>query len=283
MKNSGPPATAELAAILRLLDDETPEVRRFVAERLESTSGDLSDELAELAWEGSEYERSLLSGILLPARRATLRREWIVPSRGAGGLGDDWDSLEHLLRLLSDYLHDGVTLRQALPDSLDLLADEAVEYAAADSEERLAAFLFGGGRFRGNRESYYDPRNSDLAYAIAMGTSNPIGLCLIYLFVARRLGMEVWGVNFPGHFLCRIDSESGPLIVDCFDGGKLHPMESLVAFQAELAREKRAALADVASPGVVLQRVLLNLASSFAGLKIKDDAALIAELRETLA
>jgi len=280
---SGSPVTIELSAILRLLDDDTPQVREQIAQRLEETTGDLSEALAELGWAGTEQERRLLSRLLVPARRETLRREWIVPSGGLGGLGDDWDLLEHLLRLISDFLHDGVTMRQALPDALDLLAEEAEEQLSADTEEALRGFLFDGGRFRGNRESYYDPRNSDLAGTLSTGTSNPIGLCLVYLFTARRLGLDVSGVSFPGHFLCRIHDDGEPVIVDCFDDGKRHHLATLLAAHPELGREQRAALSHASSPGAILNRVLLNLASSFAGLKQEEDAGLIAELRSTLA
>ncbi|OYV00049.1 MAG: hypothetical protein CFE26_24590, partial [Verrucomicrobiales bacterium VVV1] len=184
----------------------------MVSDRLARTSGDLSELIADLGWDSNEADRALLSELLHPARAGTLRREWIVP----GALGDDWDSLEHLLRLISDFLHDGVSLRQSLPDAFDLLAEEAEENDASDSEEELCEFLFGGGRFKGNRESYYDPRNSDLGYTLSAGTSNPLGLCLVFLFTARRLGLEASGVPFPGHFLCRFHEEGEPVIVDCF-------------------------------------------------------------------
>lgn len=272
-------ATTELSVLLRLLDDETPEIRARVAERLAAGEGDVSESLAELGWEGTSADRELLSNLLLPARRETLRTEWAMPS---GGLGDDWDQLEYLLRLLSDFLHDGVTLRQSLSDALDLLAEEAEENDAAVSEESLRQFLFESARFRGNKESYYDPRNSDLAFVVEAGTSNPIGLCLIYLLTARRLGLDVTGVGFPGHFLCRIQDEGQPVIVDCFDNGKRHHLASLLAAHPELGREQREALKYPAEPGAILNRVLLNLASSFAGMKRDEDAALIAELRGTL-
>ncbi|BCU75817.1 transglutaminase-like domain-containing protein [Luteolibacter sp. LG18] len=277
--NASAIATPELSVLLRLLDDETPEIRERVSACLARTTGDVSDSLAELNWEGSPADTELLSKLLLPARRETLRTEWAMPS---GGLGDDWDQLEYLLRLLSDFLHDGVTMRQSLSDALDLLAEEAEENGGADSEEALRQYLFESGRFRGNKESYYDPRNSDLAFVIEAGTSNPIGLCLVFLFTARRLDLDVTGVGFPGHFLCRIQDEGQPVIVDCFDSGKRHHLASLLAAHPELGREQREALKFAAEPNMILNRVLLNLASSFAGLKQEEDAALIAELRETL-
>ena len=38
-----PPTSEELVALLRLLDDDTPEVRERVAQRLALCGGDLSD------------------------------------------------------------------------------------------------------------------------------------------------------------------------------------------------------------------------------------------------
>src|SRR5690606_3538983 len=126
-----------------------------------------------------------------------LEREWVAPTGGAQALAEDWDSFEALLRSLSDFLHDGVTLRQPLSDALDLLAEEAAESGVL-TEEDLRAFLFGSNRFQGNRSDYYDPRNSDLAWCVAEGRSNPLGLCLIFILTARRMELDVEGVNFPG-------------------------------------------------------------------------------------
>jgi hypothetical protein len=282
--NGSSPTTSlqELSSLMRLLDDETAAVRERVSARLAETTGDLSESLAEIGWAGTARERHLLSNLLHPARQATLRREWIVPSGGFGALGDDWDLLEHLLRLISDFLHDGITMRQSLPDALDLLVEEAEENGATLNEDSLREFLFESERFRGNRESYYDPRNSDLSFVIEEGTSNPLGLCLVYLFVARRVGLDVAGVAFPGHFLCRIHSEGEAVLVDCFDQGKRHHLATLLEAHPELGREQRAALKHAATAGAILHRVLLNLGSAFAGLKREEDAALISELCATL-
>jgi hypothetical protein len=276
--SGGSPASGELSALLRLIDDETPVVRDLVAARLAQTTGDLSESIMDLGWSSSDSERALLSELLHPARAETLRREWIVP----GALGDDWDSLEHLLRLISDFLHDGVSLRQSLPDALDLLAEEVEEDGASGSEEELCEFLFDGGRFRGNRDSYYDPRNSDLGHALSTGSSNPIGLCLVFVFTARRLGLEVSGVPFPGHFLCRYHQEGEPVIVDCFDHGRRHRLSTLLREHPELGLQQKLSLKTFATPDMILQRVLSNLSSAFSGLKREDDANLISELKSTV-
>ncbi len=275
-----PPSPEELDALLRLLDDETPEVRTRVAERLGQCGGDISEWLATRPVQPTSHERGLLVEMLSPPRRTTLAREWIAPTHGAAALQEDWETFEALLRILSDFLHDGITLRQPLSDALDLLAEEAAEAGVQTSRE-LAAYLFQDGRFTGNQDGYEDPRNSDLAWCITEGLSNPLGLSLIFLLVGRRLEMEVEGVNFPGHFMCRIYQDGYPVIIDCFDNGQLHLQFTLLE-SPDLTRTQRAILQQSAGPGTMLARLLNNLQQALVKSGRVADARLIGELVGTL-
>jgi len=278
--NAAPPTAGELAALLRLLDDSTPAVRTRVAERLSLCNGDISEWLATQPQTLSSMETALLKDMLRPARRENLAREWIAPIGGAAALAEDWEALEALLRTLSDFLHDGITLRQSLGDALDLLAEEAEEEGITHAKD-LRKFLFKETRLSGNQSDYYDPRNSDLAWAIAEGRSNPIGLCLIFILVGRRLGFEIEGVNFPGHFMCRIFDEGYPIIIDCFDNGQLHVQFTLLE-SPQLTRKQRQILSQAVAPGTILQRLLENLARSFEESALMEDAQLIRKLQQTL-
>ena len=274
------PSFAELGALIRLLDDETPEVRQRVAERIALCGGDLSEWLAASSIHLGEAERNTLAGMLRPARREVLRREWLAPTGGADAMRDDWDQLEAMLRVISDFLHDGVTIRQPLSDALDLLAEEAQAEGVTSARE-LRKFLFADGRLVGNADEYDSPDNSDLAWCIEQGRSNPIGLAVIFILVARRLDLVVEGVNFPGHFLTRIHEEGYPVIVDCFDGGRLH-LQSTLLESPELNREERDQLRRTASPGAILLRLLNNLVAALDAAKRPKDARLAREMRGSL-
>ncbi|MEO5916890.1 MAG: transglutaminase-like domain-containing protein [Luteolibacter sp.] len=278
--NAEPPAPEELDALLRLLDDETPEVRGRVAERLALCGGDISEWLATRPRQLSAHEKELLAEMLSPPRREILSGEWIAPTGGAAALQEDWESFEALLRALSDFLHDGITLRQPLSDALDLLAEEAAE-AGVGSANELRTFLFKGTRLTANQENYYDVRNSDLAWCLAEGRSNPLGLCLIFILVGRRLDFEIEGVNFPGHFMCRIFEDGYPIIIDCFDKGQLHVQFTLLE-SPDLTRAQRELLKQSAGPGTILLRLLNNLNQSLEKTGRIEDAELIKELLATL-
>jgi regulator of sirC expression with transglutaminase-like and TPR domain len=108
---------------------------------------------------------------------------------------------------------------------LDQLAEE-VKDRLADETAPLVVLtevidtLYRRRKLKGNREAYYDPRNSFLNDVMDRGVGIPITLAVILLEVAWRLGLPVEGVNFPGHFLVRFMGDEFDLLVDPFDSGE---------------------------------------------------------------
>src|SRR5258705_4061572 len=74
-------------------------------------------------------------------------------------------------------------------------------------------------RFSGNLVDYYDPRNSYLNEVMERRTGIPITLSILYLEVGKRLGLNLKGVSFPGHFLVKLAVKRGQLVLDPFTGG----------------------------------------------------------------
>ena len=84
----------------------------------------------------------------------------------------------------------------------------------------LNQVLFEELKLRGNREDYYDPRNSFLNDVLDRGLGIPITLSIVYMEVARRIGLALSGVGMPGHFLLKYNSEDGKeTLIDCFNRG----------------------------------------------------------------
>lgn len=74
--------------------------------------------------------------------------------------------------------------------------------------------------YAGNHDEYYDPRNSYLNEVLERRLGNPISLALVQMEVARRLGVPLDGVSFPGHFLVRLPVDDGVLVMDPFNRGR---------------------------------------------------------------
>jgi len=86
----------------------------------------------------------------------------------------------------------------------------------------LADQLFVREGFHGNKADYYDPRNSFLDEVLTRRTGIPISLSVVYVEVARRVGVTASPVGFPGHFLVRIDDQDQRrLMIDPFHGGNV--------------------------------------------------------------
>ncbi len=123
------------------------------------------------------------------------------------------------------------------PETDPKAARDGLEALAERAEKRLGRVHDPGGRvlglvdflhrdegFRGNTESYDDPRNSFLHQVLVRRKGIPITLSIVTIEVARRLDIPVHGVSFPQHFLSRATGNVD-LIIDAFAGRTLDDEE----------------------------------------------------------
>jgi regulator of sirC expression with transglutaminase-like and TPR domain len=75
--------------------------------------------------------------------------------------------------------------------------------------------------FSGNVNNYYDPDNSFVHKVLESRRGIPITLAIIYIELARTVGLDAEGVSFPGHFLVKINLHEGPVVLDLFTGQSL--------------------------------------------------------------
>ncbi len=128
----------------------------------------------------------------------------------------------------------------------------------------LNSYLFEEQGFRGStQEQYYDPRNSYLNEVLERRLGIPITLALVYLAVGRQLGLDLEGVNFPGHFLVRCALPGEQLFIDPFMAGRLLEPHDLEELLCRVNRGQTMPLEErflrVASPRQILARMLRNL------------------------
>lgn len=125
---------------------------------------------------------------------------------------------------------------------VDRLAAHAPLAGATDALAVRAAFLAeyvcAECGFAGSVD-YYRRSNSYLDDVVASREGIPITLAVIYLAIGRRMGLDIEGVNFPGHFLIRISERDESVLLDPFSG-TLTTLEAcqarLRAFQGDEAR-----------------------------------------------
>jgi regulator of sirC expression with transglutaminase-like and TPR domain len=151
----------------------------------------------------------------------------------------------------------------------------------------LSDYLFTEERFTGNQIHYEDPRNSFLNEVLDRRTGIPITLALVYMEVARRAGVHVEGVNFPGHFLVRAPvarhpfDDSPDLIIDAFHGGALLSEDACRELLRQHAGDEAVfdyRLLGRATKPQILARMLLNLKRVYVRLHSFPQARDVTEL-----
>jgi len=75
--------------------------------------------------------------------------------------------------------------------------------------------------FSGNVNNYYDRRNSLLPAVLESRRGIPISLAVLFIEIARHLGLDAMGVSFPGHFLVKVPMPKGDVVIDPFTGHSL--------------------------------------------------------------
>ena len=158
-------------------------------------------------------------------------------------------------------------------DRLAELAREAepIVTAGDDTVEKvqlLSHFLFEQKGFEGNGEEYSDPRNSFLNQVLDRRLGIPITLSVIYLEVGRRLGLNLYGVSFPTHFLVKAVDERGELLIDPFSKGIILSLEHIKARLAQIYNqpvEVHPAMLKSAGARQILVRMLRNLKGIYTG------------------
>jgi regulator of sirC expression with transglutaminase-like and TPR domain len=117
---------------------------------------------------------------------------------------------------------EGPVDESAVEARFDSLAARVVETGDADRLDALVRVLSEDEGFRGDTGRYDAPENSHLPTVLERRRGLPILLSIVYAEVARRAGIPLYAVNFPGHVLVAAPSVADfPRVLDPFHGGQL--------------------------------------------------------------
>lgn len=190
--------------------------------------------------------------------------------------------LDQLARLLDvkhdreiDLFHAALLIARLDQDELDVdayrgdfqrMAEELksqMPEQAGEAEKlgSLNKFLFEANGFHGSRADYYNRANSYVNQVLDDREGLPITLSLIYMELAREIGLNVVGVGLPGHFIVKFIAADGKeSLIDVFEAGRTLSREQANArVQAATGRELNDGDLKPASPKAILVRMLHNL------------------------
>jgi regulator of sirC expression with transglutaminase-like and TPR domain len=265
-----PPARlseSQRVALVSLLADDDPAIYRTVRDKLIACGPAARDWLRPHLLSRDPLLRRRAQGIVQHFGRLTADTRFLAFCLKQG---EDLD-LEQGAWLLAQTQYPDINVEayQAQCDAFAAELRERIVFApgARAMLGTVNKFLFTELGFGGNEQNYYDPDNSYLNQVMDRRVGIPISLCLVYLFVAQRLRLPVAGVGLPGHFVCRFQTSSEEIFIDCFNRGRLLTkadcVQLLLNGQYDLHDECLVPL----SPRRILMRLCGNLHKIYYHLK----------------
>ncbi|WP_193172380.1 SirB1 family protein [Nisaea nitritireducens] len=142
-------------------------------------------------------------------------------------------------------------------DHLASIVTTAMKSTAETPDAALRQAIAGEFAYEGDQKTYDDPQNANLIRVIDRRKGLPVALGILNIVTARALGLEACGLNFPNHFLIRLQWDGGRAIVDPFNGGvslDARALRDLLAqFQGPSAELTQAHYSDVSDLDILLR------------------------------
>ena len=128
-------------------------------------------------------------------------------------------------------------------------------------------YLFSEKGFHGNTVHYYDPDNSYLCRVLDRRVGIPITLSVVYLLLARRLGLPITGIGMPSHFLVKCEASGRELFIDPFNEGQSLTKRECVNFLVNSGYGFKEHYLQPVTDQEILVRIMRNLLYIYGELK----------------
>ena len=246
----------EFDALIRLLDDPSETVKQAVQARLSELGPAVLPRLRQAQTTAAEPLRSHLIETAKHLHVAGIEQAWTAL------MAQPDPDLERGVFLLALYGYPDLDIAyyRARLDEFAAQIRPRVERAEGyERAEILSQFMCERLGFIGNHEEYYDPDNSYINQVINRRTGIPISLSAVYILLARRLDLPVYGVNMPAHFVVKYHDEREEVFLDVFNGGVPFTREAGVRSLFKVGITPQPAYFRAASTKEILLRMVHNL------------------------
>jgi regulator of sirC expression with transglutaminase-like and TPR domain len=264
---------SQRAALISLLADDDPAVYQLIRTKLLSFGPAACEWLRPQTLSSDpRMRRRALEILNHQARRANDERFLEFCRRH----GEDLD-LEEAIALLAATRFPEIN-REAYAALFDTWAGSLRDRleAVATVQEKLSLvnrFLFEELGFTGNDHYGYEPDCCYMNRIVDKRSGNPIGLCALYLFIARRLRLPVAGIGLPGHFICRYQSSTTEIYIDCFRKGIFLSKADCIKYLLHANYGLAEGQLTPVSPKRMLLRMCNNLVTTYGHLEETEEAA----------
>ena len=271
---------SELKALVSLLEDD--DVRNEIEGRIMGMGTSVIPFL-EIEWEES-FDPKLQGLIEDIIHRLQFQ---LLQERLEIWKNEETDDLLKGMWLVATYQYpdlDIVNLRQELEQLYyEIWLEHNPEGHYFDQVKMMNSVLFNKLKYRSNTQNFHSPANSNINIVLETKRGNPITLCVIYMLVAQKLGMPVYGVNLPNMFILTYKSDETQFYINAFNRGLIFSKEDIDSYITQINLNPQPIFYEPCSHKDIIIRVLRNLIVAFEKLDEHykaDDVKLLLNLLE---
>ncbi|MEY3405772.1 MAG: hypothetical protein RL161_1202 [Bacteroidota bacterium] len=137
------------------------------------------------------------------------------------------------------------------------------EMTAMERIKALNSVLFSKHRFGANTRNFHSPGNSMINVVLESKKGNPITLCVIYMLVARKLKLPVYGVNLPNMFMLLHRDDTHDFYINAFNRGLIFTRKDLENYVHEIQLTPQPSFFEPCANEDIIRRSLRNLVMAF--------------------
>ncbi len=251
-----------LRALVSLLSDDDVEVLSHVKSKIIAL-GDSMIPFLEEEWENNLMPdvQKRIENLIHALQFETLQKR--LQTWRDGGAED----LLEGMWLVATYQYPDLELSKLRSDLEQIYYETWLEMRSdqfpVDHVKVLNSVIFNKLKFAANTKNFHSPANSMINVVLETKKGNPISLCVIYMLVAQKLKLPVYGVNLPNLFICTYKDAESQFYINVFNKGLIFSKSDIDNYISQLNLAPLDIFYEPCSNIDIIRRVFRNLAGSF--------------------
>lgn len=259
-------SASEIKALVLLLDDDDREVVAHVEDKIMSLGTSVIP-LLETEWE-TTFNPLVQERIeeLVHELQFELLKERFMDWKESGA-----ENLLEGLWIVATYQYPDLELAQLIQEVEQLYQEVwrqmSEEMNPQDQVKVFNDIFFNQFRFRPNTKNFHSPANSMINAVLETKKGNPISLCAVYLMIAQKMQLPVYGVNLPNLFILTYKlTEKEAFYINVFNRGLIFTREDITNYLENLQLKSQPLFYEPCTHLDIVLRALRNLIVSFEKL-----------------
>ncbi|WP_020527527.1 transglutaminase-like domain-containing protein [Flexithrix dorotheae] len=252
----------ELKALVSLLDDEDQEVIVHVHKKLSSLGQSVIPFLEE-EWENNDSPK-------VQERLQSLIQEMQFESivkRLKKWLDSDQENLLKAMWIISNYQYPDLSY-QSLKSEIEQLYYECwlefkYDMQPFDQVKVLNGVIFNKLKFRAETKDFHSIDNSMINQVLSRKKGNPTTLCAVYMLIANKLKLPIYGVNLPNLFILTYKNDNIQFYINAFNKGLIFSKSDIKNYISQLKMEVQPHYFEPCTNYDIIRRLTQGLMISF--------------------